>query len=310
MIEIARILSPVDFSECSQHALAYAVAMARWYGSRITALHVFVNWPAVNVIPSLYPATVPPIRFESIREELMRHSRSFVQAAHATDIEIDVAVEEAPDLLREILEQADLLKADLIVMGSHGRGGVDRLLLGSTTEKVLRKAACPVMVVPPRAQEPPVSEPAHFHRILCPVDFSASSLAAVAYAMSLAEEADAQLTLLNAIEVPPGLYEAPLSAELDVNAIRVAAEADRLRRLEALVPDAVRTYCTVETAVSEGRASRAILRVATERSSDLIVMGVQGRGAFDLMLFGSNTHAVIRAAACPVLTVRGQGARS
>ena len=83
-----------------------------------------------------------------------------------------------------------------------------------------------------------------------------------------------------------------------------AAEGEALRRLRDLVPGAARTYCTVETAVVEGRAYRRVLQHATEQKSDLIVMGVHGRGAIDLLLFGSTTHHVIRAAACPVLIVR------
>jgi nucleotide-binding universal stress UspA family protein len=72
-----------------------------------------------------------------------------------------------------------------------------------------------------------------------------------------------------------------------------------------LVPEAVRTYCTVETEVVEGRPALKIMDVAAERSIDVIVMGVQGRGAVDLLVFGSNTHRVVRAATCPVLAVPG-----
>jgi nucleotide-binding universal stress UspA family protein len=290
VIEISRILTPIDFSTCSEHALAYALALSRWYESRVTALHVFVNWPLVNVIPSLQPVVVPAARFETFHDELARHARGFVEAVAGPEADVDVMVEEAPDVAGEILAQAGRLEAKLIVMGTHGRGGVDRWLVGSTTEKLLRKASCPVMVVPPRAHEVRASQPVQFHRILCPIDFSAGSLAALTYAMSMAEEADAQLTLLHAVELPHGMLETALSSAFDVR---------------ALVPDDVRTYCSVETVVCEGRPSPAILGAASERRSDLIVMGVRGRGALNTMLFGSNTHAVIQAAACPVLTVRG-----
>jgi nucleotide-binding universal stress UspA family protein len=310
MIELTRILVPVDFSDHSQHAVAYAVGIARWYGAGVTALHVFVNSPAANVIPSLYPVAPAPVSLEPMRDELMTHVRGFVGAAAAYDVPIDVAVEEAPDVHREILVQAEVLKADLIVMGTHGRGALERFMVGSTTEKVLRKAtSCPVMVVPPRAPETPVP-PVQFHRILCPVDFSEGSLAALTYALSLAEEADAHLTLLHAIELTSAMDEVPLPPGFSIQTMREAAEADRHRRLDELVPDNVREYCTVHTMVVEGRASRAILRVAAERDADLIVMGVHGRGAFDLMLFGSNTHHVVRAATCPVLTVQARGARA
>jgi nucleotide-binding universal stress UspA family protein len=303
MIEISRILCPMDFSDFSQQAYAYAVAMARWYRARITTLHVVVNRPAVEMIPSLYMATVPPMSLTSLREELATRLEGIARP-YAPEVQTDVMVQEAPDIHREILTQADLLKADLIVMGTHGRGGFDRVVLGSVTEKVMRKATSPVLVVPPHAHDAPVSDPVRFHRILCPVDFSAGSLDALPYALSLAEEADAHLTLLHVVEALAELYQPAMASPSSLEGIRAAAEASRLERLQSLVPDQVRTYCTVETALAEGRASKEILRVATERDSDLIVMGVQGRSALDRMFFGSNTHDVIRTARCPVLTVR------
>jgi len=176
-------------------------------------------------------------------------------------------------------------------------------LLGSVTEKVLRKSRCPVLVVPPHAAEASASPTAPFRRILCAVDFSAGALAALTHAFDLAQEADARLSLLFVIEMPPELADVPFAADLDSTRLGPAAQAEYLRRLRELVPTEARDYCTVATQVVEGRASREILRVATEEGSDLIVMGVQGRGAMDLTLFGSNTHAVIRGASCPVLTV-------
>jgi nucleotide-binding universal stress UspA family protein len=135
------------------------------------------------------------------------------------------------------------------------------------------------------------------------VDFSEGSLRALEYAVTLAEEADAQLTVLHVIEVPPELRENPLAEGFDVDRVRAEAEARSLQHLRELIPQDARTYSTVETTVREGAAYREILKVAAERSVDLIVMGVQGRGALDLLLFGSNTARVTRAATCPVLIV-------
>jgi nucleotide-binding universal stress UspA family protein len=283
-------------------ALSYAVALARWYESRVTALHVFVNRPAVNIVPSPYPTVFAPVALEGMRADVLGHLDGVVAQAGAGDVAIDKAVEEAADVPGEILAQAEALNADLIVMGTHGRGGVDHLVLGSVTEKVLRKARCPVLTVPKKGHPAPEHAPIQFHRILCAVDFSAVSIGALEFAMSLAEEADARLTLVHVIEVPHGLRDSPWN--FDVDAARARLEADSANRLQALVPDAARTFCTIETAVAEGRPASEILRVARERSSDLIVMGVHGRGALELMFFGSNTHAVIRQATCPVLTVR------
>jgi universal stress protein A len=181
------------------------------------------------------------------------------------------------------------------------------LFLGSVTEKVIRKAPCPTLVVPPRAPAVSPDAPIQFRRILCPVDFSDTSLGALEYAMSLAEETDARLTLLHVIDLPPELRENALVADLDVNRVRASAEAEARRRLCQLVPGEVRAYCTVETAVVEGGAYRQVLHQAAADDSDLIVMGVQGRGAVDLLVFGSTTHHVVRGARCPVLIVRSAG---
>jgi nucleotide-binding universal stress UspA family protein len=296
MIEIGHVLCPVDFSEFSRRAVDHAIAMARWYEARLTVLHVFVNRPTMDL---------PPLELTSIdRERLLTDMKQLV-GEPPPHLSIEYLVREAPDVWREVLDQIDSLKADLLVIGSHGRSGFEKLFLGSVTEKVLRKAACPVMIVPRRAPDADQAGPVRFARILCPVDFSEGSLRALTYALSIAQEADARLSVLHVIEMPPELREHyPITGDVDIDQVHAAAEAASLRRLRELVPAAGRTYCTVETVVREGAAYRQILKVAGEQGSDVIVMGVQGRGAMDLMMFGSNTSRVIRAATCPVLTVR------
>jgi nucleotide-binding universal stress UspA family protein len=295
MIRITHILCPVDFSEISQHALDHAAAIARWYGARLTLLYVFANFPGMDVPPLVLE---PPDR-----ERLMAGMRGMA-AAVPPEVPVDFRIEEAPYVHEEILAQVAATHADLLVLGTHGRSGFQRLFLGSVTEKVIRKAPCPTLVVPPRAPHVPAGAPIQFRRILCPVDFSASALDALAYAINMAEEADAQLTLLHVVEFQPPLVEAPMMPALELSRVHEAASADARGRLHALIPDAARTYCTVETAVVKGRAYREILQQATERQCDLIVMGVHGRSAVDLLVFGSTTHHVVRASACPVLIVR------
>jgi len=292
MIRITQILCPVDFSEISRHAIDHAAAIARWYEARLTLLYVFANLPTMDL---------PPLVLEDAdRERLMTDLRRMA-AAVPREVPVDFRVQEAEYVQAEILAQLGVTHADLLVLGTHGRSGFQRLFLGSVTEKVIRRATCPTMVVPPRAPDVPAGAPIQFRRILCAVDFSESSLEALAYAITMAEEADARLTLLHVVELPPVLVEEPA---LDLSRVREAAAADARRRLHDLIPEQARTYCTVETAVVEGRAYREILRHATERRSDLIVMGVHGRGATDLLVFGSTTHHVIRASTCPVLIVR------
>lgn len=300
MIEIRHILCPIDFSEFSRHALHQAVAVAGWYESELTVLYVFATLPSIDL---------PPVTLEDAeRDRLLAEMQRFV-GRMPPELSVKLVVREASDVRTEILAQAEVLNADLVVIGSHGRSGFERLLLGSVTEKVMRKAPCPVMVVPRRAPDIADADPGHTGppRILCAVDFSDGSLRALEYAMAIAEEAGGQLTVMHAIDVPPELREhVPVAGDVDVDAVRAAAEAACLRRLQVLVPESVRTYCRVETAVKEGAAHRQILQLAIELRIDLIVMGVQGRGAVDLLMFGSETAHVIRAATCPVLVVRGE----
>lgn len=300
MIRIERILCPVDFSQIAQHALDHAAAIARWYDARLTILYVFANLPAMDL---------PPLVLDDAdRGQLMVEMRRMA-AGVAPEVPVDFRIHEAAYVHEEILAQLGAAHADLLVLGTHGRSGFQRLFLGSVTEKVIRKAKCPTLVVPPRAPDVSATNPVRFNRILCPVDFSESSLGALAYAITMAEEADARLTLLHVVEFPLVLSQQPAVLDLDLSRFHEAAVADARRKLHELIPEHARTYCTVETAVVEGRAYREVLRQATERRADLIVMGVHGRGALDLLLFGSTTHHVIRASACPVLIVRQPVAR-
>ena len=295
MIRIAHVLCPVDFSEISQHALDHAAAIARWYEARLTLLYVFANLPTMNL---------PPLVLEDADRERLLSDLRRMAAAVPRDVPVEFSIQEAGFVHEEILAQLGATHADLLVLGTHGRSGFQRLFLGSVTEKVIRKTTCPTLVVPPRAPDVPAGSPIQFRRILCAVDFSESSLDALAHAINMAEEANAQLTVLHVVEFPPMLNVEPTMPAVDLSRLREAAASDGRRKLEELIPEEARTYCTVDTAVVEGRAYREILRQATERQSDLIVMGVHGRGALDLLVFGSTTHHVIRASACPVLIVR------
>jgi nucleotide-binding universal stress UspA family protein len=294
MIDITRILCPVDFSESSHRALDLAAAVAGWYGAGVTVLHVFPVMPVMDV---------PPLVLEErdrnkLTADLLRFTAHVPSA-----IPLDHVVGDATCVHEEILRRAREIPADLIVLGSHGRSGLNRLLLGSVTERVMRKAPCPTLVVPPAVPDRSPAAPVQFRRILCPIDFSEGSARALEYAMTLAEEADAEIELLHVIEKLPELSGFARPTGVDLDRVLAEAEAERLRQLRALVPDEARTYCTVTTAVREGGVYGEILTAAAEHHADVIVMGVQGRGAVDLLVFGSNTARVARRAACPVLIV-------
>jgi nucleotide-binding universal stress UspA family protein len=304
MKRFERIVCAIDFSDGSRSALAMAVTLARWYGACLTVLHVHANWPLADMLPSVRPLEARPTPLpDNAREAMLDAVQRFVASVGVpSGLDVRVELADSLDVTAEILSHAE--GADAVVIGTHGRSGFERLMLGSVAERVLRKATCPVLVVPPHAKTA-TGAAARGLRIVCPIDFSEASLAALGYATSLATEANGALTLLHVIEVPPELRESPVHDQVDVDRIRAAAEAECLQRLRALIPEAVRHACTVHTSVEEGRAAREIVRAAAGEGDDLIVMGVRGRNAVDLMVFGSNTQYVVRAASCPVLVVHG-----
>jgi nucleotide-binding universal stress UspA family protein len=299
MVEIREILCPTDFSEASHHALDHAIAIAKWYDSRITALHV-IHVPLVpEPPPSILVAghagatAVVTSTYQVCEEDV----RAWVKPAQRAGIKTDTSVDEG-NAARRILEHARSARTDLIVMGTHGLSGADRAMLGSVTEKVLRQARCPVLTVPPVVAAAP-SVP--YKHLLCPLDFSESSLSALRYALSLAEEADASLTILHVFDWP---RESDLLVErFDTKEFRRVVEEDARARLDALVTDDVRQWCNPSTTVAYGKPYREILDLAGREATDLIVMGVRGRNPLDLMLFGSTTSHVVRRATCPVLTL-------
>jgi nucleotide-binding universal stress UspA family protein len=297
MRPINRILCPVDLSDVSRQAIDRAVLMARWYTATITALHV----TNPIVIPSTDFTVVGYGPAVALTEDEITEARQRVVecCSAAKPIDIDVLIDSGHPASR-ILERAAALPADLIVIGTHGHGGFERLVLGSVTEKVLRKATCPVMTVPPRAQ---TTSQLPFKRILCPVDFSPSSLAALESAFSLAKEGDAELTILHVFEWPA--VEEPLAnRHFAVPEYRRDVENEYGGKLQALVPESARTWCRPTTRIAHGKAYREILAAATQDGADLIVMGVHGGNALDAVLFGSTTNQVVRRATCPVLTLR------
>jgi nucleotide-binding universal stress UspA family protein len=307
MIKIPDILCPIDFSEYSRHALDHAVALARRYQSAITVLHVFSTLPTATYATGM-PGFEPVMLTLADRDQLLMTMRRFIEPESASGIVMDVMIREG-NTAGEIVNQAADMGAGLVVMGTHGRTGFDRLLLGSVTEKILRKATCPVLTVPRRHPDAVPATQALFRRILCPVDFSDCSMHALAYAISLAQDLGAHLIVLHAmtyeLAVTPDMYGAIIMNDPEtLGAFYRRYEADTRQRMADAVPATLAASCSVETMVSTGKPGGEILRVASEQQADLIVVGVQGRGAADLMFFGSTTNHVLREAVCPVLTVR------
>ena len=298
---INRILCPIDFSEFSRHTFGRAAALAKAHGASITALHVvpipprFTPFPLEVTVPA--PAGLPMVQLEGLQRELM----AFGQNDSSTAVPIEAVVVEAPTVHSEIVVQAARLPADVIVMGTHGRGGFERLLLGSVTEKVLRTARQPVLTV---GSADSGTGQGTFERILCAIDFSDCSLAALNYALALAEGANAHLTAVNVIEWTPIGYDPLIGPPTDMVGYRMSAEADGRERLHQAVVRANAKNVGVNEVVTSGKPQREILRIAREQGCDLIVLGIHGRNPIDRMFFGSTAEPIVRHAPCPVLTIR------
>jgi nucleotide-binding universal stress UspA family protein len=183
---------------------------------------------------------------------------------------------------------------EVIVMGTHGRRGFDRIVLGSNADRIMRKATCPVLVVSNPSQSATTIGPDGKHRlgrILYCTDFSHNSEGARGYAISLATEYGAELTLLHVAEKASDLGRAD------------AIIAERTRELDKLVSDNERKDLKVKTVVRFGKPYEQILRYAQEGATSLIIMTARGGDAADRAVFGSTTYRVIQLGPCPVLAI-------
>jgi nucleotide-binding universal stress UspA family protein len=302
MVRIHHILCPVDFSDFSRHAFECAVGVARNYGADITVLHVL---PVPTLVPAVPygPEGPGPFGFEAVdRERALGELRRFLKLDSA-GVPVQFRIAEAPAVHKEILEQSSRLSADLVVMGTHGRSGFDRLFLGSAAGKTLRTSRVPVLVVPPRAPETPAFSRDPFRRVLCAVDFSQDSARALGYAVSVARRAGGHLTLVHVVEPLPLGYDPMVGVTFDIVAYEEAVGESARCQLKELVPEDLAYTGGVDTLVTHGKAYKEILRIASEREVDLIVLGVHGRNVMDRLVFGSTTEHVVRRGLCPVLTV-------
>lgn len=298
MVNVSRVLCPVDFSDASHLALRSALQLARWYGAEVVVAHII----SIAVPPAPFRPAPAFLLSPDDRRATERRLREFVDAAGPGDLPVRTELRDGA-AVEELLGLARDLPADLVVMGTHGRSGFEHLMMGSVTERVLRKARCPVLTVREGSGHLPAAPPAPFRRVLCAVDFSTASLEALKYATSLADEAGGGLIVLHVPDWPAG------PSGLDVLGPRAAEYQRRLTeaasvRLRDVVPEAARDWADVEERVDFGRPWEVVLAQAERGDVDLIVMGAHGREGLLRHVLGSTTDHVVRGASCPVLVVR------
>ncbi len=298
-MRITKILCPVDQSECSGKALRYAAALAASHGASLDVITVIIT-----VIPppvpelAMMPIVVTPELLGASDEALREFTKRTCGATQGTS-----KVIEAPVPVAGIVGYARDINADLVVMGTHGWRGFDRLMFGSTTEQVLHQAVCPVLTVPPTARDIAPGAEVRLKRILCAADFSPASVRALEWSRELAQEQQGRVTLLHVLEMLTA-EEAHTVAHYQVAEYVGMRQQDAREELKALLPRDTGPWRDPCGRVEIGPADKTILRVAHEMDADLIAMGAEGHTTVASMLLGSTTHSVIRRATCPVLTVR------
>ncbi|MBE0545549.1 MAG: universal stress protein [Verrucomicrobia bacterium] len=290
VLEVKTILVPVDFSPRSRGATQYAAALAQKFDAALELLFALEPLPADSMLER-------PQRTHG-NKELARRAETMLRELAQTEVPSGIRV--TTRVLRgkaaaEIIAAAQKQRSDLIVLSTHGYSGVQRLLLGSTAEQVIRHAPCAVLTLRDRA-----ADPTRIRRILAPVDFSPPSLEALRYAVEFAGAFDADLTVFHAVlSLPPPRRLAAFARGLEVEALKQARED-----LTALVKAEVRGAVPVSTKIAAGIPRDAIVQVAGRLKADLIIVATHGRTGLERWMMGSTAERVVRHAPCPVLVMR------
>jgi nucleotide-binding universal stress UspA family protein len=291
-MQVRSILCPIDFSDFSAPAYQYALSLAEHYKARIVALHIVELWKypfADYAAHETDYAKFSRAMNEGGEVQLQRFLKQY--SADRVLPELVVRQGNAPNCILSFAQEENI---EVIVMGTHGRRGFDRLVLGSTTDRVIRTAACPVLVTSNAFHQALTTGPDGRHRltrIVYCTDFSSNSEQARAYAISLAAEYGAELSLLHMTSSATDLA----SAETII--------AERTEKLDKRISENERKNLNVRSTIRFGKPYEEIVRHATEAQTGLIIMTARGGDAVDRAVFGSTTYRVIQLGPCPVLAV-------
>lgn len=287
-IAIGKILFATDFSDVSNRALDHAIALARRYEARLYLTHVINPDPYQFAEPQLAQAAQ-----EKVRAAAEQGITDILLSGKLRDIPHEVLVEEGniwPTLEKLILAN----HIDLVVVGTHGKRNVQHLLLGSVAEEIFRRAHCPVLTVGPNANLAPANE-VEVREVLLATDFGPGAEKAAAFAFSVAQEHNATITILHVVENAADFSEERFLRQREI----------KIERMKKLMPAGTENWCKPEFCVAFGIAEEEILRLATARKADIIVMGAKPANTLAGHHPATIAYEVVRKAACPVLTVRG-----
>lgn len=306
MRKIEKILVPVDFSECASAASEHAAFWANQFRAELHFLHVwrvpwYLNANALTIL-SVLASKKAGAKMAHFLWSIERVSDQPLRSAVTSGTPRNV-----------ILERAQLHDYDLIVIGTHGRTGLEQLFLGSTAEGVVRRAPCPVLTIrrelswsatssDPEAEhtDRPADDEGYIrlNRILVPVDFSECSTAALEHAVKLSREFGASIDVLNVVE--PSCCGTPL---VPPSMLR-SALAESATKLAGMLKPLQDGTVALESRAVLGYPPDAILSAIETKKYDVVVLGTHGRRGPSPLLLGSVAEQIVRRAPCPVLTVR------
>lgn len=283
-LSLKNILFPTDFSAASRAAVPFAQRLAQTYGSTIFVEHSIPPEPHRQIVADRIPAA-DNVVWTDARRQIDAFTAGWPGGAGSLKTILDRG--DLADVMPEIIDKYSI---DMVVLGTHGRTGFSKMLLGSDAEKIYRSSTCPVLTVGPKAQ---AAKNWSLRRILCPVDTSEDPAPLLQYALALAEENQSELVVLEALPLVPWQH-------------RASVEAQSRRALEEWIPDAAKYWCTLQITIRWDHPAEAILREAEERQADVIVMGVHRSrmGGWSAHLPWPVASEVVSRAASPVLTVR------
>ena len=291
------VLCATDFSDFSNHAIPYGIALAKEFKARLFLCHVIDLSSA-----AIYGEAV--LALEEQQKRMTNHAHeemTRLMSKESIDWEPLISVGNAA---HEIARLAADKNVDITIAASHGRAGLKRLILGSVTERLMRTLPCPLLVVrsPERGFVTPADQAISLKRILVGCDFSPNSSLAFQYGLSLAQEFQADLHLVHVIQPP--LYEHLKKPGDRKQDLQKDLGADIKSRLADMIPEEAQTWCQPVTVLLAGQPHEEITKYAMVNDIDLIILGVRGYGLVESFFVGSTTDRVMRRASCPVLSVQ------
>lgn len=302
MIRVKSILVPTDFSETSASALLASHELAQRFDAKLHVLHILLLEDYAPVYPVVAFPDAEKVR-ERLRSRAKEGLQEFVANYSSETVTSEQALREGMATAPAILDYAEEGSFDLIVMGTHGRRGLRRLVLGSVTEEVLRQANCPVLTVPPAPEDRPSAAPS---RILAPADFSKHAHQALLHAREISALYKASVDLLHVIPEPsfPVFYEFANSPEVYYRSaeLKESSAAELQKLAEETGP-----WHDIRCHVTSGIPEEVILGYAEDHGTDLIVLATHGLSGLSHLLMGSVTEKVVRRAPCPVFTLHSFG---